>query len=381
MRSEAPIQGVAGLHVLVTVTFNANQLRAHLEPLLQLPEVKEVVLVADELPPALPKLRAVVPPRLLVRIAGRAGAKLIICVILALRDRPDWIMGFNLVPHGINAVTVGTMVRRRSLYCMIGGAREWAGGGWDSDNKLLGRLRRPSKTLESLLVLILKRASAVAVMGEAGRSALIDHGVDKARIHIIPASVDSSRFQLREANDPSVYDVLTIGALIETKRTEDFLRCVALAVERFPGIRAAVAGKGPLERKLRLLAVELGIDEAVSFLGFREDTAALLQQSKVFMLTSKYEALSIAACEAMSAGLPVVVTDVGELGSLVRDGANGFLCPVGRPDILAQRLVALLENDSLRMRLGQNAAADARLLVDPTVVARRYRDALLAMNG
>jgi glycosyltransferase involved in cell wall biosynthesis len=375
--SQLPQDGVASLRVLATVTFNPNQLRAHLEPLLDLPEVKEVVLVADEQPPALPKLRGVVPPPLLVRIAGRAGAKLITCVALAVRNRPDWILGFNLVPHGINAVTVGSIVRRRSLYYMIGGAREWDGGGWSSDNKILGRLRRSSKVVESLLTFVIRRATAIAVMGEGGRSALISHGVDPARIHIIPASVDPSRFRIREANDPSTYDVLTIGALIERKRTEDFVRCVALTAKSFPGIRAAVAGTGPDEAELRRLAAELGVDEAVSFLGFREDTAALLQQSKVFMLTSMHEGLSIAVGEAMMSGLPVVVTDVGEMSSLVRDGVNGFLCPVGRPDILADRLTTLLQDDSLRMQFGQSAGADARTFLEPAAVGRRYREALL----
>jgi glycosyltransferase involved in cell wall biosynthesis len=363
--------GCRGLRLLTTVTFNPNQFRAHFEPLVALDEVESVVLVADEEPPSLPKLRTVVPPRWLVRIAGRAGAKLVTCVALALRHRPDWVIGFNLIPHGINAVVAARAARTRALYYMIGGLEEWEGGGWRSDNALLGRFARPHPRIERLLWRFVAGASAVAVMGERARAALVARGRDSATVHVVPASVAVERFAPRAAPPPT-YDLLTIGSLIERKRTADFVRVVAALAD----VRAAIVGSGPLEPELRALAAELGVADRIAFLGFREDTPDLLRSARLFMQTSRYEGLSIAVGEAMTSGLPVVATDVGETATLVRDGHNGFLVAVGDTDALAERARKLLGDEPLRRSFGERAAAEAHALLAPAAVAARYRAVL-----
>src|SRR5439155_2452603 len=126
------------LRLLATVSFNDNQLAAHLLPMLMLDGVASVTLVADAAPAPLPKLLVVVPPRWLTRLVGRAVAKFLLCVVIAIRERPDWVVGFNLVPHGLTAITAARLARTRSMYQMIGGDREWFEGGWDSDNNVLG---------------------------------------------------------------------------------------------------------------------------------------------------------------------------------------------------------------------------------------------------
>src|SRR5919112_1036656 len=95
------------LRLLLTVTLNPNQLRAHLEPITDLDEVESVTLVADVAAPPLAKLTTVVPPAWLVRLSGRAVAKLLTGVAVAVRRRPHWVLGYNLVPHGINALLIG----------------------------------------------------------------------------------------------------------------------------------------------------------------------------------------------------------------------------------------------------------------------------------
>src|SRR5262245_36942316 len=134
--------GGRGMRLLATVTFNPNQLRSHLLPILAIPEVDEVVLVCDEQPVPLPKLRPAVPTPRAQRVLGRAGSKLALCVQLARRLRPDWILSYNIMPHGVNGFLAGRASGIRSMYHCIGGPREWEGGGWCSDNAILGRLPR-----------------------------------------------------------------------------------------------------------------------------------------------------------------------------------------------------------------------------------------------
>jgi L-malate glycosyltransferase len=366
--------------LLVTVTFNDNQLRAHLLPILALPEVEEVVLVADTAPAPLPKVRVVVPPPALTRLVGRAIAKLLLCVWIAHRERPDWVVGFNLVPHGFNAIVAARSSRSRSLYTMIGGDREWLEGGWASDNNLLGRLSKPTPLLERLLLRVVRRSTRVAAMGGQGRRALVTHGVDADRVLVIPPAVEIERFARRPDASPPNYDVITVGALLPNKRTADLIRVAAVLARHRANLRVAVVGDGPLERELRDLVHELDLGENVEFLGFRTDLEILFTDAKLFVLASAYEGLSVAMLEAMASGLPAVVTCVGELAEFVRDGETGRLFTPGDLDALAAIVAALLDDEVLRASIGAAAAADVRSRVGVDVVARDYRALLTSAS-
>jgi glycosyltransferase involved in cell wall biosynthesis len=361
------------LRILITVTFNANQLRSHLLPILALPEVARVTLVADVEPPALPKLRSVVPPRLLVRTVGRAAAKLLACLWVAARERPDWVVGFNLVPHGFNARVVGALTGTKSLYHMIGGEEEWLGGGWRSDNAVLGRLRSPSHTLERLLLRLIAGCTVVATMGESARSSLIDRGIDESRIRILRPSVDTRRFAPSSNPADPRYDIVTVGELIPRKRIGDLIRAAAELRARRHDLQVGIVGAGPLEVELRHLVSQLGVTEHIAFLGFREDVQAIYRTARIFALTSASEGLPIAMLEAMSSGLPPVVSDVGEVGGFIRDGENGLLFPAGDVDALTARLETRLGDESLRTALGAAAAGWVEESASVDAVATEYR--------
>jgi L-malate glycosyltransferase len=362
---------IAPVRLLVTVTFNPNQLRSHLEPIATIPEVEEIILVTDRQPPPIPKLRAVVPPRFLSSAFGRAFAKLLVLSILARRLQPDWVIGFNLVPHGLNAILSARLVRSRSVYVMIGGPIEWEGGGWASDNQVLGRLRRPSLLLERLLLAGARRATLAVTMGSRGREALLARGFEAARVAAIPASVHESRLQPRDV--APTWDAITVAELIPRKRIADLIDAVALLAPDWPDLKIAIAGTGPLLDELQDYAWRRDVQSHVEFLGFREDIAALYSRSRVFVLTSRYEGLSVALLEAMASGLPAVVSDVGEARDVVRHGHNGFLYPPGDVAELSRRLTELLERPGLSRELGQRAATDAHAHAGARTVAAAYR--------
>jgi L-malate glycosyltransferase len=259
----------------------------------------------------------------------------------------------------------------RSLYTMIGGDREWRGGGWTSDNRVLGRLQRPVSLLERLMLRLIRSATCVATMGAEGRRALVAHGVDPARVVEIRPTVDVGRFKSADRARP--FDVITVGALLANKRTADLIQVTARLVGDHPGLRVAVVGKGPLETHLRNLALDLGVQEVVEFLGFRDDIDALYADAKIFALPSASEGLSVAMLEAMASGLPPVVTDVGELGSFIRDGETGRLFAPGDLDAFTEILAGLLHDPELRATIGAAAADDARARVAVDVVAGTYR--------
>jgi glycosyltransferase involved in cell wall biosynthesis len=360
------------LHVVVTVNFNDNQLRAHLLPLLETPETGRVTLVTDVAPGLRhPKLDVVVPPRRLARVATRAGAKLLVCLWIALHRRVDWLVGFHFVPHGLNVRIVGRLTRTKSLYQMIGGTTEWAGGGWDSENRFLGRQRRPSPFLERLFLRLVVGGTACAAMGEEGRRTLIRYGVAPERVVVLPPSVDVDRFR---ADRPQAqpYDIITVGRLAPRKRTEDLVRAVAELRGGRPGVSAAVVGDGALKGALATLARDLGVEENVAFLGFRSDVAAVYAGARIFVLTSESEALPVSMLEAMAAGVPCVVPAVGEIPGFVGDSGAALLFEPADVTSLVGAIRRLLDDEELRAAVG---AAGARLVdanASVASVARAY---------
>ena len=116
-----------------------------------------------------------------------------------------------------------------------------------------------------------------------------------------------------------------------------------------------LVGDGPLENETRNLVAELGMGDRVEFLGQRLDIPKLLSQAQAYLLISNWEGLSRSTIEALRAGLPVVVSNVGGMGELITDKVEGYLIPRKDVDLLTSRLLEVVEYPDLRARLGDAA--------------------------
>lgn len=154
--------------------------------------------------------------------------------------------------------------------------------------------------------------------------------------------------------------VLTVGRLVEDKAQDVLLDAFARAGEDFKDWRLAVVGDGQLKMQLFAQAEDLGIAERVDWHGIVRDPHAFYRAAHVFALPSRVEGMPNALLEAMSCGLPVVVSD-GAPGplELVEDGRTGLVVPVNDAVALALALRRLASDEALRHRLG--AAARERV--------------------
>lgn len=150
--------------------------------------------------------------------------------------------------------------------------------------------------------------------------------------------------------------ILFLGRLGERKGVPELL--AALADHRLAAAQwlATLAGDGDVAH-YRGQARALGLDERVRFPGWVSTPQAneLLLESDVLVLPSRAEGLPMSVIEAFAYGVPVVSTAVGAIGDIVEHGVNGLLIPVGEPTALADALLMLLDDDSLRRRLALNA--------------------------
>ncbi|GBQ64395.1 lipopolysaccharide glycosyl transferase [Komagataeibacter swingsii DSM 16373] len=133
------------------------------------------------------------------------------------------------------------------------------------------------------------------------------------------------------------------------------------AAPGLPPYRVTIGGEGAEHDRLRAFCQRHGLDN-VHFAGYVEDTAAFLRQCHLYVQPSLYEGFCIAAHEAMNMGLPVIGSDVGEMGRSIVDGVTGWNLPPRQPGALARRLEAALRQPGLLAAMGQ--AARERVMHD-----------------
>ena len=168
--------------------------------------------------------------------------------------------------------------------------------------------------------------------------------------------------------------VVTVARLHPQKAIDVMLRAIALGPD---DVVLAVVGEGPLASDLRALAAALGISARVLFLGRRSDAHELIAAADVFCLSSVWEAVPLAAQEAVLLGTPVVSTDVGGVNELISDRTSGRLVPKGDARALAAALAEVLASDVERKRLAERARADYSKRFTRTRILERLREVYL----
>ena len=146
--------------------------------------------------------------------------------------------------------------------------------------------------------------------------------------------------------------LLCVGRLIPIKGHIVLLRAFAQARTHVPDLRLDIAGRGPLEPALRAVAKELGIADAVTFLGYVSPIQRAIEQAAGVVVPSMGEGFGMVALEAMERARPVVAADIGGLGELVEDGVTGYLVPAGEAEPLAGAIVRLASDLARAAEMG-----------------------------
>jgi glycosyltransferase involved in cell wall biosynthesis len=147
------------------------------------------------------------------------------------------------------------------------------------------------------------------------------------------------------------FTLVFVGRLAPVKDLGTLLRAVANAAEKVLGLELWIVGDGPARAALEAQARELGIAEQVRFWGQRLDTAQFFSAADAFVMSSVSEGLPISLLEAMSLGVPSIVTDVGGMAEVVRRSGGGLLVPVGDAEKYAQAIVRMAYDQQLRDQL------------------------------
>ena len=219
---------------------------------------------------------------------------------------------------------------------------------------------RPVLALPDFYSLMGILSDRVIAASDSVRSELEQHktSANVEVIHSVVEEAEENSLDRRKENvfgvSEDTFVVSFVGELSERKGVEDLVGCIPRVLARNPDVRFMIAGRDAGRApEVRDQIVQLGIENSVQMLGFRDDIPNIMAATDVFVLPTRSDPLPLAVQEAMSVGTPVVATMSGGCADLVVDGETGYLVPVGDRTALSNAINLLMESPEMRQRMGQ----------------------------
>jgi glycosyltransferase involved in cell wall biosynthesis len=256
-----------------------------------------------------------------------------------------------LLCHGYKANIVGRIAARQNGIPAIAVSR-----GWTGEN-------RKVRLYEALDRLHLRYMDRIVCVSQGQARKVRRAGAPPGKIVVIP---NAARLGAFEAPDPeareeleSLFDrnceriVVGAGRLSTEKGVAVLIDAAKRVIESDSGARFVVFGEGAQRPMLERMIGEADLEGLFVLPGFRGDLDRLLPCADLFVLPSFTEGLPNVILEAGAASVPVVATAVGGTPEVVADGRTGFLIPPDDAEIMAEKIVELLADDTRRKQMGE----------------------------
>lgn len=206
-------------------------------------------------------------------------------------------------------------------------------------------------------------------------------GVPAERVQVIPNGVDPQRFDALRAMDLSEFRshyarpdekiVFHVGRLVYEKGADLLVEAAPRVLSRVPQAKFVIAGRGPLLPALSQRVHEMYLADKILLSGFvsDDDRDRLYVAADVCVFPSRYEPFGIVALESMAAGTPVVVSDVGGLGTVVDHDQTGLTAYPENVDSLAWAIARALEDGEASARWAEQALEKVQTRLTWPVIA------------
>lgn len=205
----------------------------------------------------------------------------------------------------------------------------------------------------------------IVCISEAICRVLLNDGVPEKKMVLIPSGIDLNRFH--DVQVPKDFRkqwgipgncvlVGTVASMVGHKDYPTLLHSARLVLNQTQGVHFCFVGNGPEEKRIRAMADQLGLTSHVVFAGFQSYVGIFLKSFNIFVLASKKEGLGSSLLDAQALGIPVVACASGGIPEIVIHGKNGLLVPPQDSSRLAEAILQLVKNPSLRQKLGEMGA-------------------------
>jgi len=197
----------------------------------------------------------------------------------------------------------------------------------------------------------------------------------KKTLKVIPPGIETEQFQYAPPIKKDHLEILTVGYLLKRKGIQHLIYVMPSILKEIKDVTLRIVGDGPYKGELVRLAKRLSLEDHVIFQGriTREETIKYYHLSDVFVLPALSTTSSV-FLEAQACGRPVIGTTAGFIPELIADGRTGFIVAKGCVEELRERIVRLLNDEELRLRMGINARRWVEENFDWGKLARRWHD-------
>jgi len=187
---------------------------------------------------------------------------------------------------------------------------------------------------------------------------LIKRGISPDKIRIVNCGMDHELYyydnSVEKCTEPTI---LYLGRIKKYKSVDVIIKAMPKILKKISAARLIVVGSGDYQKALENIADILGISRNVVFTGFvsSAEKVSWMRRSHVIVNPSPKEGWGLTNIEANACGTPVIASDADGLRDSVCDGETGYLFPYGNTDLLAEKVIKVLDNESLRKNLSENS--------------------------
>jgi glycosyltransferase involved in cell wall biosynthesis len=185
---------------------------------------------------------------------------------------------------------------------------------------------------------------------------ICDEGISREKIELIYNGVDLNYCgKFTQMDYHSKANI--IGMIANFRKQKDhstFLIAAANILKDKPDARFVLVGSGPSQDEIKNLAKRLGINDNITFKGTKigKELHEILNSFTISVLSSTNEGVPNVILESLALGIPVIANPSGGVPEVIEDGLTGYIVPYKRPDILAEKIIYLIDNKDVAMKLG-----------------------------
>ncbi len=215
----------------------------------------------------------------------------------------------------------------------------------------------------------------VGICGATTENIKSIHSVPQRKIVCVYNGAAPQPFVVREAwPSKQGFTLVYVGRLEPVKNHALLFQAFRAALSSAPNLRLWMVGDGSQREALEKLSQELGISQEVSFWGQQLEVAPFFSAADAFIMSSKSEGLPMSLLQALSVGLPAIVTDVGGMAEVVRLAQAGLVVQGNDPSQMTDAILRLAGSDSERKLYSENASTAFREHFTLQVMTNAYMD-------
>ena len=217
---------------------------------------------------------------------------------------------------------------------------------------------------------VLRHADSVRVVSERLKKQLVgEFGVREEKITAVPIFVPTaSHARVKQNNE---FTFLMVSRLVPVKNISFSIKAFKKVTERHD-TELHIVGGGSESENLESLVKELKLEEKVKFLGKQTNVGSFYEKADAFLLTSEKEGWPLVIMEALSYGLPIIMTPVGQVGEILFDNINVLVVSQGDEQLLANSMVRMIEDNNLTQKLSSRAKETIEKLPSKEEILKKY---------